>query len=82
MVNHTSDEPSLWFLESRNSRLRPSGIGIGGSQPGRDSSPAPKVPQPTNWESAFTGSAWQFDERSGEYYLHLFQPEAAGPQLG
>jgi oligo-1,6-glucosidase len=31
--------------------------------------------EPTNWESAFSGSAWQFDERSGEYFLHLFSPK-------
>ena len=27
---------------------------------------------PNNWISLFGGSAWTFDERSGEYYLHLF----------
>nr|WP_246227698.1 alpha-amylase family glycosyl hydrolase [Propioniciclava coleopterorum] len=28
--------------------------------------------EPTNWGSFFGGSAWQYDEASGEYYLHLF----------
>ena len=30
------------------------------------------VPEPNNWLSFFSGSAWQFDEQTGEYYLHLF----------
>ena len=28
--------------------------------------------EPTNWSSAFSGSAWELDPASGEYYLHLF----------
>ena len=28
--------------------------------------------EPNNWASFFSGSAWQFDETTGEYYLHLF----------
>jgi oligo-1,6-glucosidase len=28
--------------------------------------------EPTNWGSAFSGSAWEFDEATGEYFLHLF----------
>lgn len=28
--------------------------------------------EPTNWAAAFGGSAWEFDARTGEYYLHLF----------
>ena len=28
--------------------------------------------EPTNWGSAFSGSAWELDEASGEYFLHLF----------
>ena len=28
--------------------------------------------EPNNWASFFGGSAWQFDEATGEYYLHLF----------
>ena len=27
---------------------------------------------PTNWESFFSGSAWELDAATGEYYLHLF----------
>ncbi|MBB6020238.1 DNA-binding FrmR family transcriptional regulator [Paenibacillus sp. JGP012] len=28
--------------------------------------------EPNNWESIFGGSAWQYDETTGQYYLHLF----------
>ena len=37
--------------------------------------PGSQGAEPTNWEAAFSGSAWQFDERSGEYFLHLFSPK-------
>ena len=73
VVNHTSDEHP-WFVESRDPASakrdwywwRPARPGF---EPGREGA------EPTNWESAFSGSAWQFDERSGEYYLHLFSPK-------
>jgi oligo-1,6-glucosidase len=73
VVNHTSDEHS-WFIESRDPVSpkrdwywwRPARPGF---EPGGEGA------EPTNWESAFSGSAWQFDERSGEYYLHLFSPK-------
>ncbi|MBD1555821.1 alpha,alpha-phosphotrehalase [Vibrio sp. S9_S30] len=32
---------------------------------------------PNNWESKFGGSAWEFDESSNQYYLHLFAKEQA-----
>jgi oligo-1,6-glucosidase len=60
VVNHTSDEHP-WFVESRSST----------DNPKRDWywwRPDPV----TDWESAFSGSAWQRDELTGEYYLHLF----------
>ena len=31
--------------------------------------------EPNNWRSAFGGPAWSFDERRGQWYLHLFAPE-------
>ena len=37
--------------------------------------PGAEGAEPNNWESAFSGPAWHFDERSGEYYLHLFSPK-------
>ena len=63
--NHTSDEHP-WFVEARSSR----------ENPRRDwyiwRDPAPNGGPPNNWESIFGGSAWQFDEPSGQYYLHQF----------
>ncbi|HEY0127291.1 MAG TPA: alpha-glucosidase [Blastococcus sp.] len=71
VVNHTSDEHP-WFEESRSSRTspkrdwywwRPPRGGFTGGDPGAE---------PTNWQSFFSGPVWEFDEASGEYYLHLF----------
>jgi oligo-1,6-glucosidase len=59
VVNHTSDEHP-WFVESRSSR----------DNPKRDWYWWRK--EPNNWTSAFSGSAWDLDEATGEYYLHLF----------
>jgi len=64
VVNHTSDEHP-WFVESRSSPDNPKrdwywwrrGVGEG---------------PPNNWGSIFSGSAWQRDQTTGEYYLHLF----------
>ncbi len=64
VVNHTSDEHP-WFSESRKSTDNPyRDYYIW--RPGKDGR------EPNNWVSAFSGSAWQFDETTGEYYLHLF----------
>lgn len=65
VVNHTSDEHH-WFIESRK---------------GKDNSyrdyyvwadPAEDGGAPTDLQSIFLGSAWKYDETSGQYYLHLF----------
>jgi len=64
VVNHTSDEHP-WFQESRKSK----------DNPYRDFyiwRPAKDGREPNNWRSIFGGSAWQLDEQTGEYYLHLF----------
>jgi oligo-1,6-glucosidase len=64
VVNHTSDEHP-WFVESRKSR----------DNPYRDYyiwRPPKHGREPNNWRSHFGGSAWQIDEATGEYYLHLF----------
>ncbi len=71
VVNHTSDEHA-WFTESASSKdspkrdwyvWRPPRAGFSAGDPGAE---------PTNWRSAFSGSTWQLDEATGEYYLHLF----------
>ncbi len=59
VINHTSDEHN-WFVESRkstDSAYRDYYIW-------RD--------KPNNWESAFSGSAWNYDKETSQYYLHLF----------
>ncbi len=64
VVNHTSDEHP-WFVESRKSRDNPH-RDLYIWRPGREGGP------PNNWASLFGGSAWELDEATGEYYLHLF----------
>ncbi|MGY1840635.1 MULTISPECIES: alpha-amylase family glycosyl hydrolase [unclassified Modestobacter] len=66
--NHTSDQHP-WFLDSRSSRDSPRR----GWYLWRDGTPdAP----PNNWLAQFTGGpAWTWDERTGQWYLHLFLPE-------
>jgi oligo-1,6-glucosidase len=64
VVNHTSDE-HRWFQEARKSK----------ENPYRDYyiwRPPHDGREPNNWRSFFSGSAWQYDEPTGEYYLHLF----------
>lgn len=63
VVNHTSDEHD-WFARSRESHEEYSDYYVW--REGKDGGP------PNNWESAFGGSAWTYDEKRGQYYLHLF----------
>jgi alpha-glucosidase len=70
--NHTSDRHP-WFSQSRESR----GSAKRDWHIWRDS--APGGGPPNNWLSEFGGSAWQFDEASGQYYYHAFL--AARPDL-
>ncbi|WP_025156001.1 alpha-glucosidase [Leifsonia aquatica] len=71
VVNHTSDEHP-WFVESASSRDSPKRDWYWW-RPARDGAqPGAHGAEPTNWGSFFSGSAWQLDEQTGEYYLHLF----------
>ena len=78
VVNHSSDEHP-WFVESRKSK----------NNPYRDYyiwRPGKHGQEPNNWISFFSGSAWQYDQATDEYYLHLFtkkQPDLnwENPQL-
>ncbi|KKK18200.1 hypothetical protein AOCH_005626 [Aspergillus ochraceoroseus] len=72
VVNHTSDQHE-WFKKSRSSRdnefrdwyiWRPPRIDENGNRH-----------PPNNWVSHFQGSAWHYDELTGEYYLHLYAVE-------
>jgi len=62
--NHTSDEHP-WFVESKSSREGPKRDWYIWRDPGPDG-------LPNNWESFFGGPAWELDETTGQYYLHLF----------
>ncbi|PRX62489.1 trehalose-6-phosphate hydrolase [Bacillus sp. V-88] len=65
VINHTSTE-NQWFIESRKSKdneYRDFYIWKDGKEDGTE---------PTNWQSKFGGNAWQYDEKTGQYYLHLF----------
>jgi alpha-glucosidase len=68
--NHTSDEHP-WFIESRSSRTNPKRDWYVWHDPKPDGSP------PNNWLSAFGGPAWEFDDATGQYYLHSFLTKQA-----
>src|SRR4051794_6546558 len=59
VVNHTSDEHP-WFEESRASKDSPKRDWYWWRA------------EPNDWRSFFSGSAWELDPQTGEYYLHLF----------
>jgi alpha-glucosidase len=65
--NHTSDRHP-WFVESRASRHSAKRDWYVWAD-GKDGGP------PNNWISTFTGSAWQWDERTGQFYLASFYPQ-------
>ncbi|MGY1827306.1 alpha-glucosidase [Blastococcus sp. SYSU DS0541] len=71
VVNHTSDQHP-WFLESRSSTENPKRDWYWWRPPRAGMAPGAPGAEPTNWQSFFSGSTWELDEASGEYYLHLF----------
>jgi alpha-glucosidase len=68
VLNHSSDQHP-WFKESRSSR----------NNPKRDwyvwHDLAPDGGPPSNWESIFGGSTWEYDKPTGQYYYHIFLKE-------
>jgi trehalose-6-phosphate hydrolase len=64
VLNHTSDQHP-WFIESRSSKKNPK----------RDwyiwKDSVKGIP-PNNWESFFSGSAWEYDQKTNSYYYHAF----------
>ena len=64
VVNHSSDE-HRWFVESRSSRDNPYRDYYIWREGKEDGS------LPNNWGSCFGGSVWEFDEKTGMYYMHL-----------
>jgi len=65
IVNHTSDEHP-WFEAARSSRDDPKRDWYHWHPGSEDGGP------PNNWESFMGGSAWEYDEPTGEYYLHTY----------
>ncbi len=66
--NHTSNQHA-WFLDSRSSRDNPKRDWYLWRDPKPDGTP------PNNWLAYFGGSAWTWDQTTGQYYLHSFLPE-------
>lgn len=66
--NHTSDQHP-WFLESRSSRDNPKRDWYIWEEATEDGG------YPNNWLSVFGGSAWEWDEKTGQYYYHGFLKE-------
>ena len=64
VVNHTSDQHK-WFVESRSSLDNEKRDYYIWEKPVDGH-------EPNNWGSCFSGSAWEFDETTGMYYLHCF----------
>ncbi|WP_413303205.1 alpha-glucosidase [Bacillus sp. 1P10SD] len=64
VVNHTSDEHE-WFVQSKKSKDNPYRDYYIWRE-GKDGK------EPNNWGSFFSGPAWDYDEATKEYYLHLF----------
>ncbi|MDO7879686.1 MAG: alpha-glucosidase [Enterococcus mundtii] len=67
VINHSSDQHE-WFIESRQSVDNPYRdyyIWVDGTPD----------QAPNEWQSIFGGSAWAYDEQTGQYYLHIFAKE-------
>lgn len=65
VVNHTSDERK-WFIESKKSKDNPYHDYYMWADPDKNGNP------PNRWESCFSGSAWEYVESVGQFYLHSF----------
>jgi alpha-glucosidase len=68
VLSHTSMQHA-WFLESRQSRDNPRSDWYVWADPRNDGGP------PNNWLSIFGGSAWKWEPRRAQYYLHNFLAE-------
>ncbi|MBR6486842.1 MAG: alpha-glucosidase [Lachnospiraceae bacterium] len=68
VFNHTSDQ-NEWFKESALGKDNDKSDWYIWADPKEDGS------APTNWRSIFGGSAWEYNEQRGQYYLHTFLAE-------
>jgi oligo-1,6-glucosidase len=69
VINHTSDK-HVWFLKSVKREGDYTDYYIWRKGRGKDGRKAPN-----NWMSTFPGSAWEYNEERGEFYLHLYAKE-------
>ncbi|MDO6748405.1 alpha-glucosidase family protein [Gilvimarinus sp. 1_MG-2023] len=65
VLSHTSDQHA-WFQQSRESRDNEKSDWYVWADPSEDGTP------PNNWLAIFGGSAWEWEPRRGQYYLHNF----------
>jgi oligo-1,6-glucosidase len=66
VINHSSDQHP-WFIESRSSKKNPK-RDYYIWRDGKNGGP------PNNWQAWFGGPAWTKDEKTGQYFLHIFSP--------
>ena len=69
VVNHTSTDHK-WFKEAKSSKDNPYRDFYIWKDPIAGEAP-------NNWESKFGGSAWEYDDVTGQYYLHLYDKTQA-----
>jgi len=72
VINHSSDQHK-WFEESRSSKDNPKRDWYFW-RPARWDAEGKRHP-PNNWRSHFAVPAWTWDEKTEEYYLHIYAPE-------
>jgi alpha-glucosidase len=70
VMNHSSDEHK-WFIESRSSRDNPYRDWYVWHD-GKGETATDKGEPPNNWQSDFGHSAWEWDEKTRQYYYHKF----------
>jgi len=70
VMNHTSDQHE-WFIQSRSSRTNPYRDWYVWHD-GKGETSTNKGTPPNNWQSEFGHSAWQWDEKTRQYYYHKF----------
>ena len=70
VMNHTSDKHE-WFLQSRSSRTNPYRDWYMWRD-GKGETATDKGQVPNNWQSDFGNSAWEWDEKTRQYYYHKF----------
>jgi alpha-glucosidase len=70
VMNHSSDQHK-WFLESRSSRNNPKRNWYVWKD-GKGETATDKGQPPNNWQSDFGHSAWEWDEKTRQYYYHKF----------